>query len=190
MRSFGISFDSVGCCARLISMRGSRKARVTRRPKAATKDIVGVSQSPKRVPAKWKRHYDRLLQLRDDILNSRVALTKDAIEENPTFSTHMADAGTDTFDRDLALGMLSTEQDAVYEIEQALDRIRNGSYATCELTGKPIEPARLEAVPWTRFSVGAENQLEAEGAARRRARLGRRQSVVKPDEQQTPEQGR
>ncbi len=84
---------------------------------------------------------------------------------------HMADAGTDSYDRDVALSMLSHEQDAIYEIEQALNRIRNGTYGICELTGKRIARGRLAAIPWTRFSVAAERALEREGAVAH-ARLG------------------
>lgn len=99
----------------------------------------------------------------------------------------MADAGTDTFDRDFALGMLSTEQDAVYQIEQAIDRINSGTYGICELTGKPIERERLEAVPWTRFSISAERQLEREGE-RKHARLGQRETVGRTNPSAPPEE--
>ena len=64
---------------------------------------------------------------------------KDAAEEQPAFSLHMADAGTDSFDRDFALSRLSSEQDAVYEIDEALKRIERGTYGVCEVSGKPIE---------------------------------------------------
>jgi RNA polymerase-binding transcription factor DksA len=69
------------------------------------------------------------------------------------------------------LSLLSSDQDAVYEIEEALKRIEKKTYGVCELTGKPIPRARLEAIPWTRFTVGAQAQLEKEGALRQR-RLG------------------
>ena len=88
----------------------------------------------------------------------------------------MADAGTDSFDRDLSLSRASSGQDAVYEIDQAINRIHNGTYGICELTGKPIEAARLEAIPWARFSVEAEKKLEKEGAVRR-ARLAPREAM-------------
>ncbi len=114
-------------------------------------------------------------------------LAKDAIEEQPTFSTHIADAGTDTYDRDLALGLLSSEQDAIYEIEEALDRLQNGKYGTCELTGKAIEAARLEAIPWTRFSAAAERELENKGELKR-ARLGPRETVVRTEPSKGPEE--
>ena len=73
---------------------------------------------------------------------------------------HMADAASDSFDRDLVLGLASFEQEGLYEVDAALKRIEDGSYGFCELTGKPIPLARLEAIPWTRFSLEAENQLE------------------------------
>ena len=116
--------------------------------------------------------------MRDYLLRRQEGLTKDAIEEQPTFSTHMADAATDTYDRDFALGMASSEQEALYEIEQALNRIRNGSYGICEITAKRIDPARLEAIPWTRFTAQAEKQLEKEGVIKR-TRLGPRDTVTR-----------
>jgi len=66
---------------------------------------------------------------------------------------------------------LSSDQDAIYEIEEALKRIEKNTYGICELTGKPIPKSRLEAIPWTRFTVQAQAQLERDGALRQR-RLG------------------
>ncbi len=162
-------------------MEKSRPGRQRAKPKATTQDIVGQSQENVHINPKWKQHYKRLIALRDQMLRRQADLASDAVEEQPTYSTHMADAGTDTYDRDFALGMLSSEQDAVYQIDQALDRIRNGSYGICELTGKRIEPARLEAIPWTRFSAAAEQELEKQGS-RKRARLGRRDTVPRGGE--------
>jgi RNA polymerase-binding transcription factor DksA len=128
------------------------------------------------------------MELRAHMLNRQNGLSKDALEQQPGFSSHMADAGTDTFDRDFALGMLSSEQDALYEIDEALNRIRDGTYSKCELTGKRIEAARLEAIPWTRFSAAAEKQLEREGALRK-VRLGPRETVAKTEASGADEEG-
>src|SRR5213075_932289 len=75
------------------------------------------------------------------------------------------------------LSLLSSDQDAIYEIEEALKRIEKGTYGVCELTGKPIPKARLDAIPWTRFTVEAQAQLERDGALRSRklGALDRRQ---------------
>ena len=169
-------------------MHARRKSRTRRKPRAATKDVLGGIPVPAKVPSRWRKQYTHLIQLRNKLLNRQAGLTKDALDEQPTFSTHMADAGTDTFDRDFALGLLSSEQDAVYEIEAALDRIRDGTYGNCELTGKPIEPKRLEPIPWTRFTAQAEKELEREGEVKR-TRLGSRDTVAKvePSDQNEPE---
>ena len=87
---------------------------------------------------------------------------------------------------------MSADQDAVYEIEEALKRIERKTYGVCELTGKPIPRARLEAIPWTRFTVQAQAQLEREGALRQR-RLGQLGTVdavgvAEVEEEEEPEE--
>jgi DnaK suppressor protein len=152
--------------------------RARRRPKAATQDVLGGPGPRPRIPGKWRKHYEDLLRIRASLLRRQGDHAQDALEERPSFSTHMADAGTDTYDRDFALGVLSSEQDALYEVDGAINRIRNRTYGICELTGKPIELARLAAIPWTRFSAAAEKQLEKEGVLKR-TRLGPRVAVTR-----------
>jgi DnaK suppressor protein len=123
------------------------------------------------VKAQWIKFYNRLLELRDQLTRQMSGLAEESAQEMAGYSLHMADSGTDNFDRDFALSLLSSDQDAVYEIEEALKRIEKDTYGICELTGKPIPRQRLEAIPWTRFTVEAQAQLEREGALRQR-RLG------------------
>ena len=87
-----------------------------------------------------------------------------------------ADSATDEFDHDLALTRLSVEQDALYEINGALNRILNRSYGVCEETGRVIPSARLKAIPWTRFTREVEERLEQDGVAAR-TRLNKPNSV-------------
>jgi RNA polymerase-binding transcription factor DksA len=157
-------------------MKPRKAVRSRRKPRAATADILGLSRRERPIRPAFKKYYRRLIELRDGLLQRQTELARDANDEQPTFSTHMADAATDEYDRDFALGMLSSEQDALYQVEQALDRIRNGTFGICELTGKRIEHGRLEAIPWTRFSLAAEKTLEQEGAVKRR-KLGDRETV-------------
>src|SRR3982750_3882419 len=124
-----------------------------------------------KVKAEWQAFYNRLLELREQLLRQMNGLAKESAQEMAGYSLHMADSGTDNFDRDFALSLLSSDQDAIYEIEEALKRIEKDTYGVCELTGKPIPRTRLEAIPWTRFTVQAQAQLEREGALRQR-RLG------------------
>ncbi len=126
---------------------------------------------PKDIKPEWERFYRILLDLRERLINQMNGLAKESAEEINNYSLHMADSGTDNFDRDFALSLLSSDQDAIFEIEEALKRIQKGRYGICELTGKPIPKARLEAIPWTRFTVEAQSQLEKDGALKQR-RLG------------------
>ncbi len=121
-----------------------------------------------KIKAEWSKYYKNLLELRERLLNQMSGLAKESAEEMSSYSLHMADSGTDNFDRDFALSLLSSDQDAIYEIEEALKRIERDTYGVCELTQKPIPKARLDAIPWTRFTVEAQAQLEREGALRQR----------------------
>ena len=136
----------------------------------------GSSPDLKRVKPEWQGFCQNLLELREQLTRQMSGLAKESAQELPGYSLHMADSGTDNFDRDFALSLLSSDQDAVYEIEEALKRIERKTYGVCELTGKPIPKARLEAIPWTRFTVEAQAQLEREGALKSR-RLGQLGSI-------------
>ena len=124
-----------------------------------------------KIKPEWAKFYQNLLELRDRLLSQMNGLAKESAEEMASYSLHMADSGTDNFDRDFALSLLSADQDAVYEIEEALKRIEKNTYGVCELTGKTIPKSRLAVIPWTRFTVEAQAQLERDGALRQR-RLG------------------
>ena len=154
----------------------------------------GPAQEAKKVKAEWQKYYQNLLELREQLLAQMNGLAKESAQELPGYSLHMADSGTDNFDRDFALSLLSSDQDAVYEIEEALKRIEKKTYGVCELTGKPIPRARLEAIPWTRFTVEAQAQLEKDGALKSR-RLGALGTVdtlavsdVESEEEEQPEE--
>jgi len=89
-------------------------------------------------PQRLTQQREKLLDLRDAVSERVKQLTSEACEETPNYSMHMADAATDSVDRDLTLGLVSFEQEALYEIDAALKRIDNGTYGICELTGQPI----------------------------------------------------
>ena len=135
------------------------------------KEVIVKRNGHVKIKAEWAKYYKRLLDLRDQLVRQINGLAKESAQEMAGYSLHMADSGTDNFDRDFALSLLSSDQDAVYEIEEALKRIEKNTYVICELTGKQIPKSRLEAIPWTRFTVQAQAQLEREGALRQR-RLG------------------
>ena len=146
--------------------------------KASSADILHNPTAENLVDPKWQDRYRALGRLRAAILARQRDLLEQAAEETTPPQRNSADRGTDQYDADWALGMASSEQGILYEIDEAMNRIRNGSYGTCELTGKPIAAERLNAIPWTRFTAEAEKRLEAEGQGPR-ARLGARPSIPK-----------
>ncbi|HTV63912.1 MAG TPA: TraR/DksA C4-type zinc finger protein [Verrucomicrobiae bacterium] len=155
------------------------KKNISKKPASATAAAIlgrpaSKNNAPienKRIKPEWQKYYQHLVELRDQLRHQMDGLAQESAQELAGYSLHMADSGTDNFDRDFALSLLSSDQDAVYEIEEALKRIEKKTYGVCELTGKNIPRARLEAIPWTRFTVEAQAQLEKEGALKSR-RLG------------------
>ncbi len=120
-----------------------------------------------------KKQKAKLLQLRDSLLDAMMGVSRDTLRaraegsEASAFGMHQADAGSDAYDRDFALSLLSQEQDALYEIEEALKRIDGGTYGTCEMSGKPIPHARLEAIPFARYTVECQTLIEKQKKATR-----------------------
>jgi RNA polymerase-binding transcription factor DksA len=120
-----------------------------------------------------KKQKEKLLQLRDSMLDSMMGVAKDNLRtraegsEASAFGMHQADAGSDAYDRDFALSLLSQEQDALYEIEEAIKRIDFGTYGVCEMSGKAIAHARLEALPFARYTVECQSQIEKQGKVTR-----------------------
>jgi len=159
-----------------------RRKKPSRAARASTKDILGITTGQsKRIPTKWREHYSALVQFHNRLVERRGTVVREASEEQPAYSLHMADAGTDTYDRDFALSIATSEQESLFEIDQAINRIQEGSYGICELTGKPIEAERLKAIPWARFSAEAEKELESNGTVKR-AKLGELTDLPKTSE--------
>ncbi len=71
-----------------------------------------------------------------------------------------AEDRTDDFDREFALNVAGTVQDALFEIDEALRRIMDGRYGICEISGKAIEKERLKALPYARYCVAIQADME------------------------------
>lgn len=141
------------------------------KPQAAAKGklitVVKVrSVQPVKVTGWLAKQRDRLLALKDTLLDSMSGVGKDSLRsraegsEASAFGMHTADAGSDAYDRDFALSLLSQERDSLFEIDAALKKIEQGTYGSCEMSGKPIPHARLEALPFARYTVECQSELE------------------------------
>lgn len=119
-------------------------------------------------PADIKRFQQLLLQRRKEILSNvsdieGEALHKSRLDASGDLSSmpiHMADLGTDNFEQEFSLELMDGERRLLGEVEDALNRIENGTYGICEGTGKPISKARLEAQPWARYSIEYARKVE------------------------------
>ena len=113
----------------------------------------------------WKSYYNDLMSLRNSLKGalgqrSNETLGASARESSGELSINSSDSGTETFNRDVALSMVASEQEALEEIEDAIDRIFDGSFGICQETEKPIKKTRLKVVPFTRFSLEGQTLYE------------------------------
>ena len=161
-------------------VKAARRTKTTRRsPKSRRQTIespavlLGLNHRERKLDPFIRKQKEKLLQLRDAMVDSMAGVAQGTLRsraegsEASAFGMHQADAGSDAYDRDFALSLLSQEQDALYEIDQALKRIELGTYGKCEMSGKPIPRARLEAIPFARFTVECQSKLEKQSKASR-----------------------
>ncbi len=102
---------------------------------------------------------DRLLTLRERVSGEYSALSRDNMAANQR-DPSLSDQGTDTFDREMELNMMGSEQEVLFEIDAALRRIEKSTYGICELTEELIPKERLMALPYVRYTVQAQSELE------------------------------
>ncbi|MGH7946351.1 MAG: TraR/DksA family transcriptional regulator [Opitutaceae bacterium] len=169
-------FPKPGAKAPAKSVVGLEKAKPQHVKAASLADILGfnpkkgkpANPSDRDVAEKYRRYYKLLLDLRTHLTEGIERHSKETLKRSAkddagdlsAYGQHMADAGTDTFDRDFALSMVASEQEALAEIDAAIKRIHDGTYGVCEITQKPIARERLLAVPFTRYSAEAQKDLE------------------------------
>ncbi len=88
---------------------------------------------------------------------------QEASGDHSAYSFHMADQGTDAMEREKAFLFASRDEKYLKQIDAALDRIENGTYGICRVTGKDIGRERMEAVPTTTISYEAKIQESKAG---------------------------
>src|SRR6476659_1832166 len=108
---------------------------------------------------------DLLLAKRRELVGDMSSMEREALRSTSgsnlsNLPMHMADMGTDNYEQEFTLGLVEKDRQLLREINQALAKIRDGTYGICEGTGKPINKPRLEAQPWARFSIEYARQKE------------------------------
>lgn len=124
----------------------------------------------KEIPRKWKKYYNMLVELRRRHSRGAESISEEVLKRSAkedsgdlsSYGQHLADAGSESFERDMAYNLLSNEKEMISEIDAAIERIRNGTYGICEVTGEPIPESRLESIPFTRCTRRGQEIKEAE----------------------------
>lgn len=115
----------------------------------------------------WAWHHRTLLALQQKALHAQAEHEKAAMSPVDKHALDPAESAQEESAHDVILAELHAEADRLREIDAALQRLRAGTYGVCEETGQPISPARLRAIPWTRYSRAAAERHERAATARR-----------------------
>ena len=103
----------------------------------------------------------RLLDKRRELIGDMDNLTSEALRHRrseaagdlSSMPIHMADIGSDNWEQEFTLGLISNERALLREIDDALLRIADRTYGVCLGTHKPITVARLRAKPWAKYCI-------------------------------------
>ncbi|MBI3854407.1 MAG: TraR/DksA C4-type zinc finger protein [Planctomycetes bacterium] len=114
------------------------------------------------------RFESMLLERRHLLLND--LQTQEELEagdssEQSTAATHLADLGSDRASSDVSLGRRESETSEIREIDEALERLRDGSFGRCENCERPMSKDRLEAIPYARLCIPCKTEEEREGTS-------------------------
>lgn len=116
---------------------------------ASAKDLAWLT------PAKIKSIRAELVEMRDDILRT---VRKQSIGEVDNGDS--VDQASQSIEKELMFELSDNERTTLDMVESAIRKIDNGTYGLCEATQKPITRARLEAIPYARYSIAYQNQIE------------------------------
>jgi len=115
----------------------------------------------------------KLLEERERLLGEKRAIDQDLIrlsqsqaDDGASVGNHMADEGGSIQEADNDLAVRGNVEQVLAEVEHALKKLDNGTYGVCEDSGEPISQARLEALPYARYTVKTQEKREATGAYR------------------------
>ena len=85
---------------------------------------------------------------------------REASGDLSAYTVHMADMSADTYERELSVNMASSEQEVLYQIDDALKHLDDGTYGQCQQCDKPIRMSRLKAVPYSSLCIGCQRATE------------------------------
>lgn len=104
---------------------------------------------------------EKLLGELKHIIEDTQKSQKEASGDISSYTYHMADVATDSYDREFSLDIASNERKILREIDDALKRIDDGSYGICVGCGKNITKSRLKVIPHTNFCINCQESQES-----------------------------
>ena len=112
--------------------------------------------------SKIEKFKQRLLEMKFQLGSSIKFVSEDVknLEESKGYSQHQADEGTDDFGKTISIEVSTKEQGIIRQIDRALEKIEQGTYGVCDVTGDEIPVKRLEAVPYANLTVAAQEKME------------------------------
>ncbi len=108
---------------------------------------------------KFKKRLEELRRQMTQLLKDTKEDFK-SLEAVKGYSQHQADEGTDDFNRTINLEVTNKELDILRQIDRALEKIEDGTYGVCDITGDEIPMKRLDAVPYATMTVQAQEKFE------------------------------
>ncbi len=109
--------------------------------------------------------FKKLLLQKRDILTGNVSQMQDEALKGggqDVSVDHMADFGSDNFEQDFTLGLIENEQETIREIDEALERIEQGDFGSCEVCESAIPLPRLRVIPWAKLCIECKRKTESE----------------------------
>lgn len=100
---------------------------------------------------------DEIKHISDDTLKKS---QKDASGDISGYTYHMADVATDNYDREFSLGLASNDRKSLFELNDALKKVEDGTFGICEDCKRLITKVRLKAVPQARLCVKCQEKRE------------------------------
>ncbi len=94
-----------------------------------------------------------LLEQETDLEEGSLGTSQSELTGEVAFDEEFADAGTATFERERDLSLTNNIRDLMQRVDHALERMESGSFGICERCGKPIEKARLKALPYASLCI-------------------------------------
>ena len=156
---------------RKIRRISAEPAKKTRKRSTAADDAAKLKKAADSKPVKTKLSKQELDQFKALLISKRRELLAavDSMEfealrsddgDTSSMPIHMADVGSDVYEQDLMLGMAASERQRIRDIDEALQRIADGTYGVCALTRKAISKKRLNAKPWAKYTIDAARKIE------------------------------